>query len=287
MASLLVLCFFPAFTPATSGGELRLGRLYRAVSSFHDVEHGGHQQTSAPVSKRSSTRQDSRNIEFRKTICGATPTQLWREQGVQGDLSGLAFALAVSDPACRLRELARKLSKAADFVVHEFPYSEPIFNDGCPCPEIYNSHNFESSLLSSCAARRRVRGCAIKNSCDSSKIWSHGPDWFFPPRGWMPKKFRLFFDARPSKLAVCPNGLDDDELQKIAESRPRWDSSRSGRPKLGLRRVRATIQMWRRQDSSFNWHTNFAECDIVLAGGMCGALSDDTIPSECRVVWAF
>ncbi len=34
---LLVLSFFPAFAPASSGGELRLGNLYRSLSRIHDI----------------------------------------------------------------------------------------------------------------------------------------------------------------------------------------------------------------------------------------------------------
>src|SRR4029077_14815405 len=71
---------------------------------------------------------------------------LWHEAygtlqtaGVFGDRSGLAFALAVSNPDCALRRRARELVGSCDAVIHEFPYSEPIFSDGSARREIYNA----------------------------------------------------------------------------------------------------------------------------------------------------
>ena len=148
MPSAVVLCFFPAFNPAASGGEIRLGKLYREVSKAMDVVL----VTSTDFGARfEEIIHTPRFREFR-----VPKDELWRnayatleKSGLSGDLSGLAFALAVSHPNCALRVLARELASSATFVIHEFPFSEPIFSDGCPCTEIYSSHNFETSLLSS------------------------------------------------------------------------------------------------------------------------------------------
>ena len=148
MPSALVINFFPSFSPPVSGGELRLRNLYRALSTEYDVCMLTSTDFGARFEEIVHT-PSFRELRFPKDDLWRDAYSTLHRAGLSGDLSGLAFALAVSDPACRLRRTAQSLAQSVDLVIHEFPYSEPIFS-GYPVPfEVYNSHNFEISLLSS------------------------------------------------------------------------------------------------------------------------------------------
>lgn len=122
-----------------------------------------------------------------------------------GDLSGLAFALAVSNPACPLRKAALRLAEQADVIVHEFPYSEPIFRDSPPQFEVYNSHNFELGLLSSIVSGDGIGRCFQKllhlerNLAERARL-------VFATSEVDGEKFRLLYDVPPERIHVCPNG---------------------------------------------------------------------------------
>jgi glycosyltransferase involved in cell wall biosynthesis len=217
---------------------------------------------------------------------------LWRnayatleKSGVRGELSGLAFALAVSDPACRLRTTAREFSKTADFVVHEFPFSEPIFSDGCTCPEIYNSHNFETSLLSAVAHGEGLEAAQLKLMRLEGNLVARAHRVFSTSESDS-EKFRLFFGADPKKLAVCPNGMDHYDLQEIAQARVSRDEQRVGRPKLLFTGSAHNPNV---EAGSFllELANQLPECDIVLAGGLCAALPAEGPPSNIELFGPF
>ena len=202
MTSALVLNFFPAFNPASSGGELRIGKLYRAVS----VDVRVTMLTSTDFGARYEDIVHSeclRELRFPKD-------DLWREayatlerSGVHGDLSGLAFALAVSDPRCLLRQKARDLAKTVDVVIHEFPFSEPVFSDGCPTREIYNSHNFETSLLPSIISGDGFDIALLKLMRLEGNLVARA-ERVFATSSTDADKFRLFYGVTQEKLGACP-----------------------------------------------------------------------------------
>jgi glycosyltransferase involved in cell wall biosynthesis len=166
-------------------------------------------------------------------------------------------------------------------VIHEFPFSEPIFSDGCPCLEVYNSHNFELSLLSAIvggpgfeeAYRKlmRLEG-NLANRCGQ----------VFATSELDSEKFRLFYGVPSSKLGLCPNGFDEDELSCVVAARGNVRAT-GGRAKclfLGsehypnIDAARFLIEM----------ALSFPEYQFMLAGGLCRSLADLHIPENVSLL---
>src|ERR1700730_5927593 len=285
MQKALVLSFFPAFAPPASGGELRLRNLYRSLSSDLDV-------TLLTSTAFGARFEDVRHTETFREL-RFPKDELWRNAyatleaaGAFGDLSGLAFALAVSDPTCQLREFAPALAPSAYIIIHEFPFSEPLFADGSAAvPEIYNSHNFEISLLSSIvhgpgteaafAKLLRLEGNLVARA---KYVFASSPD--------DAEKFRLFYGVPAAKVGSCPHGYDDGELGPVARARQRGERKPEVRPKLlfmgsahhpnvDAARFLATLA------------EVLPECDIMVAGGVSGALAGLNVPSNFLTLGPF
>jgi glycosyltransferase involved in cell wall biosynthesis len=276
MARLLVLNFFPAFHPAASGGELRVGNLYRALANTHDVTL----LTSTNPGVRFEELQHQprfREIRFPKDELWRRAYETLKAWGLEGELSGVAFAMAVSDPSCRLRQLALELAKTADFIVHEFPYSEPIFSAGVAVPEIYNAHNFELSLLSSIIHGPGFDALFLKLMRWEANLAARAR-YVFATSRVDADRFRLFYGIDPARIALCPNGLDEADMRDVAAARKRVKSSHA-RPKLLFMgshhapNVEAALFLIELADS-------LPKCDIILAGSVCQRLGDRRMPSN-------
>ena len=281
MTSAVVLNFFPAFSPASSGGEARFGQFYRALARSFNVT----MLTSTDFGARYEEIQHNRNlmeIRFPKDHLWRAAYSTFERAGVQGELSGMAFALAVADPACALRIKARALAETADLVIHDFPFSEPIFSDGCPCPEIYNSHNFEISLLSAI-----VRGGALQDL--SSKLirlegsLARRAQRVFAVSDDDAHKFRLFYGVEPEHLGVCPNGIDAGEMRLVLDMRRKRGERVERRPQL----LFLGSQHQPNVDAA-HFLTEIADqvpdCDLVLAGGVCNPLQTAKLPDNVRLL---
>jgi glycosyltransferase involved in cell wall biosynthesis len=280
MQKALIISFFPAFSPPSSGGELRLRNLYRSVSGELDVTL----LTSTDFGARFEEIrhcETCRELRFPKD-------DLWRNAyatldaaGLYGDLSGLAFALAVSDPNCGLRQTARELAGSRDLVIHEFPFSEPIFADGSAAVEIYNSHNFELNLLSSIVRGKAVDDAFAKLMRLESNLVRRARR-VFATSSVDAEKFRLFYGVCAAKLGLCPNGYDEDEIWPVAGQRRQTKRQGSARPKLlfiGSAHY-PNVEAGR-------WLAGLAkslpECDIVVAGSVSGTLGAD-LPSNLQTL---
>ncbi len=291
---LLVLNFFPAFTPASSGGELRLGCLYRALSARHDVT----MLTSTDFgARREQIRHTPGFVEWRfpKDRLWAQAYATLEAAGLAGDLSGLAFALAVSDPDCALRRMARELAPQMDRVVHEFPFSEPVFGDLAADPEalqarravtpreIYNSHNFETSLLGSVVHGSGFDTALLKLMRLEGNL-ARRAEIVFATSAADAEKFRLFYGVPAERLALCPNGFDEAELEPVTRMRA---APAPGKALTQLRGDAAALRP-RRPRLLFTGSAHppnveaarflaelahaLPECDLVLAGSVGPAL---------------
>jgi glycosyltransferase involved in cell wall biosynthesis len=127
---------------------MRLFHLYHELSHHFDITL----LTSTHFESEAELVQHNENFkEFRipKDDDWRTAYESLRSAGVEGEVSSVAFSLAVSNRRNRFREEALKHAYSADLVVHDSPFSEPIFSDGCNVPEIYNAYNVELGLISS------------------------------------------------------------------------------------------------------------------------------------------
>jgi glycosyltransferase involved in cell wall biosynthesis len=281
---LLVICFFPAFTPPQSGGELRLLNLYRAVSTVHDVVL----LTSTDFGARFEVVEHGprfKEYRFPKDEHWRRAYDALGRAEVAGELSGLAFALAVNDPACALTRKARELAAAADYVVHEFPYSEPIFADGSCANEIYNSHNFEAALFGAIAHGRGVE-IAVSKLLRLEGNLARRARRVFATSEDDAEKFRLFYGVAPAKLSICPNGFDEEELAAVvARRRDRSEAPRRRARLLFLGSAHApnlvaTALLLRLAPA-------LPECDFVIAGGVAKAVDREKLPTNVSLVDSF
>lgn len=279
--SILSICFFPAFNPPASGGELRLLNLYRALSETFSVTL----LTSTDFGARQEEffhTQNFREIRFPKDKLWRNAYALLEKSGIHGDLSGLAFALAVNDPTCALRQTARSLAPGADHIIHEFPFSEPIFSDGLHASkEIYNSHNFEASLLSAIVHGSGFETAFLKLTRLEGGLVARARRVFATAQADA-DKFRLFYGVPSQKLGLCPNGFDDAELVPVASRREHRVLAKGERPRLlyfgsahhpNVEAANALIAM----------APVLADYDIVIAGGVSQAIASPSLPPNVLV----
>lgn len=281
MRSALVLNFFPAFTPPSSGGELRLGMFYRALSRSHDVTILTSTDFGARFEEIVHTPR-LREFRFPKDDLWRCAYATLERSGLQGELSGLAFALAVSEPTCELRQQAHFLASRVDAVIHEFPFSEPIFADGCPCPEIYNSHNFEAALLSSVVRGDGFEKALLKLIRLEGNLVGRA-QYVFAASSDDAEKFRLFYGVDGSKIGLCPNGIDQHYLMPIATARKKRGLRVEGKPKLFFIGS-AHYPNVEAAEFLVNIAINLSDCEIVLAGGVCKALSNLVLPDNLTLL---
>ena len=116
----LVLSFFPAISPPANGGEARLGGLYRELSRHYDITLLTTAEPAAPFEEIFHAPA-FRELRIPRDDFWRNAQATLDVSGVHGDVRGLAFALAVSDPACVFRTRARELAETADVVIHDSP----------------------------------------------------------------------------------------------------------------------------------------------------------------------
>lgn len=146
MKNLLVLNFFPAFTPPSSGGEVRIFHFYCELSKYFNVTL----LSSAEVDgERAEVWHTNNFVEIRapKDNSFVTQWQLLSPHAGVGDLSGPSVAAT----GLYFNNLHKEYLAAypkADVIVHEFPFTlyYDVFRGLDIKPRIYNSHNCEYKL---------------------------------------------------------------------------------------------------------------------------------------------
>jgi glycosyltransferase involved in cell wall biosynthesis len=227
---LLSVNFFPAFFPPRDGKEQRYVNLYAALSEHYEIDLVTATDFAARYEETWHT-PSLRELRFPQGEHWRRAFETLANAGVTGDLSGLGFALAVSDPTCPLRLAALRLAESAAVVVHEYPYSEPIFREAHPRFEVYNANHFELGRLSSAVSGVGVGRCFQKLlhlECDlaaRAKLLFATSE----PDG---EQFRLLYGVAPERIRYCPNGYSEAELAPIETARRRRSRSIGGRPVL-------------------------------------------------------
>ena len=265
----LALCFFPAFTPPSSGGEMRLGGLYRELARHYDVTL----LTSTDFGARFEEIRHGagfRELRFPKD-------EFWRKafatldaSGVSGDLSPLAFALAVSEPACELRRVALELAKTTDVIHSRLSLFGADLRGGRARPEIYTSHNVEASLLSSIVRGPGFEAAWLKLLRIEGNLIRRAQKVFATSEADA-EIFRLLYGAAPEKLFLCPNGYSEEEIGEVAALRT--VAARDGQKPPALLftgsghhpNVEAAGRL-------LALARHLPECRFIVAGGVCGAI---------------
>ncbi len=263
---------------------MRLGQFYREFSEYYDVtlltSTGFDARYEEIIHKPGFTE-----LRFPKDLHWRRAYAALDAAGVSGDLAGLAFLLAVSDPACQLRRAALELSKNASVVIHEFPYSEPIFAESEGCVEIYNSHNVEACLLSSIVRGPGFENVFLRLLRSEGNLIRRAAKVF----GTSPadaETFRLLYGAKKARIDICPNGFSSEELDAVAKTRA------AAPPRSGLRPLLLFSGSGHHPnveaaDFVLRLAVDLPECDFILAGGVCKLISDRTFPENVQSYGVF
>jgi glycosyltransferase involved in cell wall biosynthesis len=207
MKRILVLNFFPAFTPPGSGGELRYFNLYNELSSYYDITllsptYSHHLQETIEHSK---TFREHRIPK--EPIHDLLHQQIARE-AISPEVSALVCALSSKYPN-NYHKAYLNLYSNADMIVHESPYmlGYDLFIGYDKKLRIYNSYNVESSLV-----KQVWNGVNALKYIDyiwslESRLLDQCELCFAVSREEMDTFIREF-GADPQKMAVAPNGIN-------------------------------------------------------------------------------
>jgi glycosyltransferase involved in cell wall biosynthesis len=207
MTRILVLNFFPAFIPPSSGGELRYFNLYNELSRDFDIT------LLSPTYSHHSSELIKHSASFREYRVPKEPIHdiLHRDVGrqqISPEVSGLVCALSARYPNNYHRTYL-ELYPSADIIIHEFPYmlEYDLFFGIDKKPRIYNSHNVESSLI-----RQIWHGANASQYIDYVRLLESRlvteSDLCFAVSEEEKERFIRDFHADPQKMAVAPNGIN-------------------------------------------------------------------------------
>ena len=146
MMRILGLCFFPAFVPPSTGGELRLLGFYKELSRHFEVTlltstHYGTCEEKIFHGPHFMERRVPKDDHFLKQ---------WKrieKYGSGGDLSGPCLAACAPYPTALHKAFLEEYD-SCDVIIHDFPFTidYDIFLGLDEKPRVYNAHNCETIL---------------------------------------------------------------------------------------------------------------------------------------------
>lgn len=213
MKKILVLNFFPAFIPPSSGGELRYFHLYEKLSHYFDITllSPGYTGSNLEIIEHSATYR-----EFRIPKEELHDQIHWKLE--QEDFSPEFSALSCAYSANYLNEYHRhylKLYPQADIIIHDFPYmlNYDLFFGLDNKVRIYNSHNLEFDLLN-----QIYSGDNAKQHLDyifklEKKLVSEA-ERVFATSSIEKVKFHKLYAVNATKIKLAPNGINPEDENK-------------------------------------------------------------------------
>lgn len=146
MKNLLVFSFFPAFTPPSSGGEVRLFHFYCELSKYFNIKLLSSTQLNGDQEEVWHTNNFV-EIRVPKDNNFATQWQGLSSFAGDGDLSGPSIA-AAGKYLTDLHKAFLAVYASTDLIIHESPFTlhYDLFRGLDDKPRIYNSYNCEYEL---------------------------------------------------------------------------------------------------------------------------------------------
>ncbi|MGZ9586210.1 glycosyltransferase family 4 protein [Paenibacillus marinisediminis] len=217
MKKILVLNFFPAFSPPSSGGELRYFHMYNVLSNYFDITllsptYSHHKEE---VITHSNTFREYRVPK--EGIHSDLHMALDLEK-IGSEVSALVCALSAGTNN-RYHEMYLQLYSLSDIIIHEFPYmlEYDLFFGLDNKPRVYNSHNLESDLV-----RQIWHGPNSQKYIDYieglERKLVKGAALIFATSQIEKKSFEERFSASPQKVKLAPNGVDTSETTRRNEA---------------------------------------------------------------------
>ncbi len=211
MKKILVLCFFPAFVPPVSGGELRLFNMYKRLSERFDVSLVS---WTYPQSRFEVVQHGLNFREYRvpKDASFDEAYDSCHKAGITGELAGVVCAM-VGRGDTQYHKVVSDLVTTVDAIIHEFPYTllydRSLWSDGKP--RFYNSHNLESEMVGSLAqGARAAEVFDFVSQLERSLVAKSRLVFATSPEELL--KFRLFYGASSDKLRLAPNGFSPEDV---------------------------------------------------------------------------
>ena len=265
---LLVLCSSPIDSLTSRSDHARLVAFYQSASRFCDIVMLSFSEAfvaddEVVHSPSLTERLFSTDVALREAL------DVLRRSGLEGDVRGLAAALAIADPDCAFGKAARGLAGDADAIVHERPFSAPAFADGSFAhKEIYRSLGLEVERFGAHVSGAGAHD-ALLRLMSIERSLAQRARVIFTPSDRDFAKFHLLFGVPPSRLSVRPDTIDTDgvgddgrgETQSVATRKTILFVGSSAQPDIDA------------AHSVLSTADDLPAYDIVIGGPVCGDVS--------------
>ncbi len=212
MKNLLVMNFFPAFTPPGSGGELRYFNIYKNLDEYFDITllSPTFSYHKAEIIEHSATLRERRAPK--EEIHDRLHLEIDDER-IGDEFSALVCALSARVPN-HYHRLYLDLYPRADIIIHESPYmlDYDLFFGFDHKPRIYNSYNFEALLVDQMWSGPNSQKYK-KIVYDLEKRLVLKSDLVFATSGIEKEAFIKEFGVDSGKMKIAPNGINPGELK--------------------------------------------------------------------------
>ncbi|WP_160358153.1 glycosyltransferase family 4 protein [Clostridium chromiireducens] len=215
---ILVINFFPAFTPPKSGGELRYYNVYNNLSQYFDVT------LLSPTYKDAKLEIINHSDTFREyripkdDIHDSLHMQISNEK-ICDEISALVCALSAKTMN-KYHEYYQKLYNHADIIIHESPYmlKYDMYFGLDNKIRIYNSYNFEFDLVKQLWKGPNADKY-LNYIYDLEKKMVKESDLVFAISDDERNKFIKEFKVDLDKVKMAPNGIDVNELKNLRKNK--------------------------------------------------------------------
>lgn len=209
---LLVVNFFPAFSPPSSGGEQRYFHIYDRLSKHFDVT-----LVSASYADRPEELVEHSTYfrEYRVPKHPDSDRVHWslEGQGIGPECSGYVVAL-VGAFGGSLQDRIAALAPSMDAIIHDCPFTVPydlgIGRDGVP--RFYNSYNVESDLASK-MLKGQAGAKAAAFIAELEQYLVSNSVLVLATSQEERSAFISRYDADPGSTHVVPNGFDECQFE--------------------------------------------------------------------------
>lgn len=217
MKKALVLNFFPAFYPPTSGGELRYFHFYNNLSKYMDVTllspTYAHHEAELIVH-----HQQYREYRIPKQEIHDILHMELDKEDVGVEISALVCALSANYPNA-YHDKYLELYSSADILIHEFPYmlKYDLFFGLDKKPRLYNSHNHESELVKQTWTGKNAQKY-IELLGNMEKELVQKADLVFATASVEVNNFVEMYGASPDRVFLAPNGITPGDFNRIVKA---------------------------------------------------------------------
>jgi len=210
MKNLLVLNFFPAFTPPSSGGELRYFHMYNYLSRYYDITllSPTYNDVDVEIVDHSDTFREYRIPK--EDIHNSIHWQL-EQENFATEFSALTCAYS-GQYFNQYHKYYLKLYQDADIIIHESPFMlrYDIFFGIDKKPRIYNSYNVEYELLKQIYKAEQAK-LHLQYIYELEKELVSKADLVFAISKDEREKFYKYYGRDKDDIKLAPNGIIPQE----------------------------------------------------------------------------